>query len=235
MLPMKNVFLKFPFTFSQDLMLQDLSVCSGNNWNNHFNQRDYNGEWTSISLRSASGSENDIYSHPDAAYKNTELLEKCKYFIQIIDSFKCEKESIRLLSLAPKSIIKEHRDIQLGYAYGLFRIHIPIQTGEDVSFVVGGQNLPMKNGECCYADFNLPHSVENNGSDKRIHLVIDCKRNTWSDQLFKEAGYDFEYEKKLNGHDVETKKKMISELSKMGTETSRQLVEKLMKEIEDDE
>lgn len=230
---MKNNFLKLPFLFDTARLKHDLNLCAEFSWNNHFNKNDYSGNWTSISLRSASGLETDIYSHPNTKeYTNTPALEKCTYFQSIINSFECEKETIRLLSLSPNSSIKEHTDAQAGYEYDFFRIHVPITTNENVSFIVGGLEVPMKEGECWYANFNLPHSIKNNGSTNRVHLIIDCKRNEWSDKLFKETGYDFEYEKKLKDYDVETKKRMIEELSKMKTETASQLIEKLQKELE---
>ena len=30
-----------------------------------------------------------------------------------------------------------------------------------------------------------------------MHLVIDCERNEWSDKLFRQFGFDFEYEEKM--------------------------------------
>jgi hypothetical protein len=229
---MKNRFFKLPFLFDEVRLMHDLSLCLEFHWKNHFNQQDYHGRWTSISLRSASGSETDIYSHPGiTTYTDTPALEKCLYFQDIIRSFQCTKETIRLLSLAPQSTIREHTDIQMGYEYGVFRIHIPVQTDTDVSFIVDGSDIPMKKGECWYANFHLPHSVENKGTAERIHLVMDCQRNEWSDILFREAGYDFEYERQRKDYDRETKKKMIEELSRMNTAASEQLIEKLKKEL----
>ena len=54
----------------------------------------------------------------------------------------------------------------------------------------------MQAGSAWYANINLPHSVQNKGKNDRIHLVIDCLRNDWSDKLFASMGYDFDYEKK---------------------------------------
>ena len=42
----------------------------------------------------------------------------------------------------------------------------------------------MRSGEAWYTNINLPHGVENNGTTNRVHLVIDCIRNDWSDALF---------------------------------------------------
>ena len=89
----------------------------------------------------------------------------------------------------------------------------------------------MKTGECWYANFNLPHFVSNEGDDDRIHLVIDCLRNDWSDALFTSIGYDFE-EKNTNKYDRKTTLMMIEQLSLMGTEMAEKLIEELKLDIE---
>lgn len=224
-------FHKFDFIFKEDFLLHDFQFCVQQSWQQHYNQKDYSGKWTSISLRSISGMETDIFAHPNSLFKNTPTLEKCDYFKQIISQFECEKESIRLLNLAPNSLIKEHKDQSAGYEDGFFRLHIPIMTNENVVFTVNKKVLPMKVGECWYANFNLPHFVSNEGKTDRIHLVIDCKRNDWSDKLFKSIGYDFESENKPN-YDNETKLKMIEQLSFMKTEAAENLILQLKKELQ---
>jgi hypothetical protein len=37
----------------------------------------------------------------------------------------------------------------------------------------------MKEGECWYHNFNLPHRVANRGTADRVHLVLDCVLNDW--------------------------------------------------------
>src|SRR6218665_2198527 len=119
---MNNHFFKLPFLFETDLLLQDLETAAKSVWSDHFNQKDYDGKWTSISLRSATGNETDIYATPGiATYSDTPLLKQCAYFQSIINLFECEKESVRLLSLAPGSNIKTHRDNGLSYRFGEFR------------------------------------------------------------------------------------------------------------------
>ena len=135
-----------------------------------------------------------------------------------------------MLSLSPGSFIREHRDPDAGYSDGFFRIHIPIQTNPGVVFKLNGKQLIMQPGDCWYANFTLPHFVSNAGSEDRIHLVIDCIRNDWSDHLFREAGYDFEKEKEVYVSD-DTKRKMISELEHYQTETSRKLIADLKAQL----
>jgi Aspartyl/Asparaginyl beta-hydroxylase len=229
----KNRFFKLPICFDTARLVQDLATCIRQDWTNHYNQQDYTGEWTGIALRSATGNAVDIYSHPDTeGYADTALLSQCPYFQEIINQFACEKEAIRLLALMPDSHIKEHRDIGLSYAYGVFRLHIPIITDDLVSFKVDGTCLKMDAGDCWYANFDLPHSVAHNGTNRRIHLVLDCKRNAWSDALFAQAGYDFGEEKRVKSPSITVKQQMIQQFESMNTDTARQLIAQLTKEIE---
>ncbi|GAA4453616.1 hypothetical protein GCM10023189_18940 [Nibrella saemangeumensis] len=229
---MINSYFKLPVTFNEAALVQDLTTCLRIQWGLHFNQKDYVGRWTSIALRSASGREDDIYAHPTlTTYADTPLLDQCTYFRQVCDWFACEKESIRLMSLAPGSLIREHTDPGTGYRYGVFRLHIPIQTADAVQFRVAGADLPMQPGECWYADFHLPHSVHNAGPIERIHLVLDCQRNAWSDALFRQAGYDFDEEARQAAYSRDTKRLMIDELSRMESDSARQLVVQLQQEL----
>jgi hypothetical protein len=220
-----------PVKLSKEKLDADLETCLRENWKEHFNQRDYSGEWSVISLRSQTGNAQDIFAHDaEAPYQDTPLMEKCNYFREIVNAFQFEKESVRLLRLKPGSVIHSHRDVGLAYRFDCFRLHIPILTDAAVAFLVGGQDLPMQKGECWYADFDLPHSVKNDSAQERIHLVIDGKRNAWTDELFREAGYDFEFEKrKLRPeYDEATLNGMIEGLEKIGTETSRQMIAELL-------
>lgn len=221
---------KLPYTFDIESLKADLKLCQHTNWLVHFNQNDFTGHWSSFALRSISGSELDILATPNATFIDTQTLTKCLYFKQIADSFRCEKEAIRLLSLSPNSYIKEHKDNSSGYEDGFFRIHIPIQTNDKVSFTVNKKTLSMLEGECWYANFNRPHFVANEGENDRIHLVIDCIRNAWSDALFATLGYDFEEEKKSKLN-AQTKLMMIEQLSMMKTDTADNLIKQLRIEL----
>ncbi len=230
---MNNAFLKFPFHFSEAKLLKDLHLAKNYKFTAHYNQNDYSGQWTSISLRSQNGEMDTIFALPQQGnvFKNTKLLDECLYFKEIVDSFKCEKESIRLLNLKPGSVIKEHTDYSLGYEDGVFRIHIPITTNDKVQFFINSEEVKMLPSECWYGNFNLPHSVSNTGETERVHLVMDCLRNEWSDALFLKMGYDFALENAAPQYSLETKLQMIEQLKLMDTEVSRELIAKLEKEI----
>jgi hypothetical protein len=113
-----NTFFKLPLVFYPSKAAEDLQIYESMRWTSHFNAKDYSGEWDGIALRSASGAAADILSHPDSGgYRDTPLLGRCPYFAEILSLFDCEKESVRLLRLAPGARIKEHKDVHAGYQY----------------------------------------------------------------------------------------------------------------------
>ena len=229
--PSPNAFLRLPFEFDVELLQRDFDTClSSPDWARHVNTRDYSGEWTGIALRSNTGHASDIVARPSSdGYRDTPLLARCPYFRHVLQQFACEVESARLLRLAAGSRIKEHRDRNECYASGAFRLHVPIHTNPLVSFRVEGRVVPMKSGECWYADVDRPHDVANESASDRIHLVVDCCRNAWSDDVFRAAGYDF-VEESRRRIDEQTRRRMIEELRRMDTPVARQLIEQLTAE-----
>jgi quercetin dioxygenase-like cupin family protein len=218
-------YIQFSESYDVEKLCAELAGVLKEEWPLHFNTRDYNGDWRSISLRSISGQSNDIVAHPNSTYKNTPVLERMPYIQQILASWECEQEAVRLLSLAPGSVIKPHKDPGCGYSDGQFRIHIPIITNPGVHFTIEDEQLHLAAGECWYLDFSATHSIVNNGSTARVHLIIDGIRNSWTDQLFAAHGYA---EKK--GYDAATKAQMIAELERMDTDTARNLIASLKAE-----
>ena len=219
---------KLPVSFSIDKLHKDLVICENDLWTPHFNTNRYEGNWTSISLRSHSGLTTDILSFPDKEYRNTNLLDRCHYFKEIMDWFQCDKEAVRLLRLDPQSEIKEHVDNDTSYEDGFFRIHVPIITNSEVFFYVDKKRVPMEMGECWYANFQLPHSVENRSYKPRIHLTLDCVRNDWSDELFSKMGFDINLTTKQNNYTDEVKQQIIAELSLNPSETSAKIIADLL-------
>lgn len=215
---------RLSITFSIDKLQEELALCESELWTPHFNTGRYEGNWTSVSLRSQSGSISDITSFPNKEYKNTALLDRCNYFKEIMDWFQCEKEAVRLLRLGPNSEIKEHVDNDTSYEDGFFRIHVPIITNSEVYFYVDKKRIQMEMGECWYANFQLPHSVENKSTEPRIHLTIDCIRNEWSDKLFAEMGFDVSYAPKEIEYSDEIKQRIIEELSRNPSEINAKII-----------
>lgn len=221
---------KLPISFSIEKLQKELAICENDLWTPHFNTNRYEGNWTSVSLRSQSGLVNDITSFANTEHKNTQLLDRCSYFKEIMDWFECEKEAVRLLRLGPGSKIKEHVDNDTSYEDGFFRIHIPIITNDEVFFYVDKKRIPMKMGECWYANFQLPHSVENKSSEPRIHLTLDCIRNDWSDKLFEEMGFDIHTSTEKASYSDKVKQQIIDELSRNSSEVNTKIIADLLAE-----
>lgn len=172
---------KLPLAFDAAALKVDLEQIPPKTWIAHFNKGDYSGEWKGLALRSTTGRSNQLFTFAQepAAAVDTPALSLCPYFQKVLAAFKCHIHAARLLSLSPGSKILEHKDDFIGFAEEFIRIHVPIVTDTRVDFFVGGQRIDMSEGETWYADFGLPHSV-NNASDKdRVHLIIDCRINDW--------------------------------------------------------
>jgi aspartyl/asparaginyl beta-hydroxylase (cupin superfamily) len=138
-----------------------------------------------VPFRSVGGRADRIYPDPTAktAFADTPLLARCPYVQQVLAAFLCPQQAVRFMRLKAGSSIKEHRDYQLGYEDGEIRVHIPVVTNPEVEFVLNGVRINMKEGECWYLNFNLPHRVANRGTSDRIHLVVDCVVNDWLREL----------------------------------------------------
>lgn len=216
--------IKFDIAYDINKLEQELQIALNSDWVNHFNTKDYEGDWKSISLRSASGATSDIYSnYTDQPFKDTPLLEELPYIKSILADWKCEKETIRFLALYPGSEIKPHKDPGCSYHDGNFRLHIPILTNNEVDFIVENENHKLAPGTCWHMDFSKEHSVKNSGDTVRIHLVIDCLRNEWTDEIFKAHGYQ-DYEPKMS---IEEVKKVIAQLETHQTEVANNLIKQL--------
>jgi len=230
--PTVSKYIQFNQQYDVQLLRSELAIAMTLDWQEHFNKKDYDGSWQSISLQSASGREDDIRANYGVEnYRETALLKKLPYIKSILDSWHCPKESIRLLALHPGAEIKPHRDRGCNYENGVCRIHVPIQTNEGVQFKVGDELLVLKEGSSWYIDFDETHAIVNNGKTVRVHLVIDGLRNSWTDELFTAHGYDMAAEQKEQQMDRETTLRVIEELERLNTPISKQLIEDLKKTI----
>lgn len=221
--------IQFPFYFDVQKLQEDLHKVMTAKWVDHYNQNDYDGKWTSIALMSANGKSDNIYAFNFDSKEiiTTEALSSCLYFKEILNSFLFEKSAVRLLNLSIGAQIKPHIDHCLGYEDGFFRLHIPIITNPDVVFILDGKRLIMNEGECWYINANFTHSVANNGSADRIHLVIDGIRNEWSDRLFFENHNENQFQKPAPEPDERTKTLMIEQLKTMDTAAAKEIIRQL--------
>jgi hypothetical protein len=178
--------LKLPFSFDSERLRSELSLVQPDEWIPHQNKRHYDGQWSGAALRSIGGAKDNLV--PDAstidAFQATPLLGRCRYFQDVLATFRCPLQSVRLLRLHAGSSIAEHVDHALDFEDGEVRLHIPIVTNDAVRFYVDAARVIMAPGECWYTNVNLPHSVENGSTTDRIHLVLDCRVDSWLRDLF---------------------------------------------------
>lgn len=172
---------RLPLEFDPQLLQRDLSQIPTHEWVPHFNKPYYEGQWKALALRSTTGRTKQVYRSPVEMREalETPTLTRCQYFQRVLDSFACPVLAARLLSLGPGSRIREHEDHHIGPGYDQLRFHIPVITDPSVEFFINNQRLVMREGEAWYVDFSLPHRVENLSDRERVHLVIDCRMNSW--------------------------------------------------------
>ncbi|MFY0601939.1 MAG: aspartyl/asparaginyl beta-hydroxylase domain-containing protein [Cyclobacteriaceae bacterium] len=224
---------RLSFHFDQNKLLKELKLAK-QEWTLHFNTHYFGGEWSGIVLRAHNTSIEGIATgQGDASsYQDTPTLKKLHYIQEILDYFQCPITSVRLLKLTPGSVIKEHTDPDLVFWEGLVRLHIPIITNDQVRFIVDGEDLMMLPGECWFAEFCQPHSVENKGETDRIHLVIDLETNDWLKALFEKEGIVSANESKpdpIDSFSLEQKLEMIRSFKQMGTPDTLEMANEMIR------
>jgi mannose-6-phosphate isomerase-like protein (cupin superfamily) len=225
--------------FDVQQMQQEVNGLEANFWQSHYNEKHYEGNWTILPLRSLNGSiENNIAIHSGSLqtnmqYMDTTLLNDCPYLAWVLNSFRCEKMSVRLMNLSAGARIKEHTDYDMSLEEGEARFHIPVFTNNGVAFFIEEEQIPMQEGECWYLNLSLRHRVNNSGATNRIHLVIDCKVNNWVTGLIhnqadlKQACTEMPSKQSYSELD---KAKIIKQLRLMATTVSINLANKMENE-----
>jgi len=79
---------------------------------------------------------------------------------------------VLIVNLKAGGLIDEHTDEGL-YAQFYDRFHIPIFSEEGNEFTCGDETVHMKAGELWMFNHREPHSVVNNSTKDRIHLIFD--------------------------------------------------------------
>lgn len=228
-------YLQLPFFFDAGSLQQEVDALSAMQWLPHYQVKHYEGEWSAIPLRSIAGNVKDIIISPtdNRDYRDTVFLNNSPYIKEVLQNFKCPLQAVRLLKLNAGSIIKEHRDAELNFEKGEIRLHVPVYTHPDVEFILDKENMKLKEGECWYMNFNLPHALNNKSNINRVHLVIDALVNDWVKEIF--ASNDCPEKKEVEDvskiYDDETKKQMIMQFRQMNTEVTNKMADELEKQL----
>lgn len=133
------------------------------------------GDWTVVPLLAPSGdARRTDPGLPGEEYARTVNLDAMPRLSALISALPCEKMCARLLKLSPSASIKQHVDAFFGFSYGKVRLHVPLVTTPTALMVFGERSVHWSPGRLWYGDFSTPHTVLNNGTADRIHLVVDC-------------------------------------------------------------
>jgi Aspartyl/Asparaginyl beta-hydroxylase len=228
-------YLQLPFFFNAGSLQQEVNALSAMQWLPHYQVKHYEGEWSAIPLRSIAGKVDDIIISPtdNRDYRDTIFLENSPYLKQVLQTFQCPLQAVRLLKLNAGSIIKEHRDAELNFERGEIRLHIPVFTHTDLEFVLDKERMELKEGECWYMNFNLPHAINNKSNINRVHLVIDALVNDWVKEIFTNPACPVkkEIEDTSGIYDEATKKQMIMQFRQMNTAVTNKMADELEKEL----
>ncbi len=79
---------------------------------------------------------------------------------------------VMLARMAAGGVIHPHRD-ENPAAKWPHKVHVPLQTNEDVTFFVDGTAYHFAEGEAVEVNNMGVHAVENRGSTDRIHLIFE--------------------------------------------------------------
>lgn len=148
--------------------------------------------WVAIPLRNATGTETQEgleLSHSVPNQKmlpciNTPLLEQLPYIASILEDiaqrFEAEVGLVRISKVRCQRKIAPHKDGQIfDIDKGtIYRLHIPIITGENVIFDIENKRYHLEPGNLYFTNVSKTHSVVNNGSFDRVHIIIDVQANS---------------------------------------------------------
>lgn len=163
----------------------EVDALLGEAWLPHVNRRDYDGDWQVLPLRCQRA---HVDAHPilqgfsitaGDAWEDLPRLLPCTAIRSLLDGLECPLQSVRLMQLKAGASIKPHRDHGLCLQDGFARLHVPIRTHPDVSFIVAQRSIPMQAGELWYINADEVHEVYNRSPEDRTHLVIDCIATPW--------------------------------------------------------
>jgi hypothetical protein len=183
--------VKLPFQFDAEKMLAEFEALK-------LNQFEY---YNVIPLRAPAHTVDTSLPFPPPAddyadgswcdWLDTDYLEESPYLQSVIDTFKANTKVtlVRLLRLAPNSVVQQHTDPTLGLEIhsSVIRLTIPILNKEGIQFFLNDSEVPMQPGECWYLRLTDPHRVINNGTDERVNLTSDMSPNDWIRSIIKES------------------------------------------------
>lgn len=160
-------FVQLPLVFDAEAMAAEIAALGEDSWLPHpagYPGNDY------LPLVSGGGVTNG--ESPTGPMAPTDLLKRCPYTMQVLESFGAVWGRSRLMRLEGNAEVTPHSD--LGYYWrDRLRVHVPVVTFPEVRFRCGPADINMAAGEAWVFDTWAPHMVTNPTGRSRIHLVAD--------------------------------------------------------------
>jgi hypothetical protein len=144
-------------------------------WSENYSKY-HSGGWKTAALFNATGKskENDL---EDCSPVPTDLAKRLPAVRQFIEGLDLQLMWARVLNLGPSACLWEHTDYgapKLTRAPRL-RLHVPLQTQPEAVIVLPAHVVHMKQGFVWKLSPDAArHGACNDGSEDRIHLIIDC-------------------------------------------------------------
>lgn len=172
--------LQLPIRFDAEALAAEVRALPGSAWDPH--PTGFVGN-EAVRLVTPHGELTDAIEGPMAP---TDHLRRCPYIMSVMAELGGVWGRSRLMALAPGAEVPAHVDTHYYWRTHL-RIHIPVVTNPGVVFTCGDSNVHMAAGECWVFDSFRWHDVQNKGSERRIHLVLDTVGGEWISDLLEAA------------------------------------------------
>ncbi len=160
-------FLQLPILFDAERLAREVAALEPGAWRPH--PQGYPGN-DALALITTNG--DPLSDARDGAMGPTPHLLACPYLMQVLDALGATWGRSRLMRLSGDAEVTPHVDTDY-YWRDHMRVHVPIVTQPTVRFRCGGEEVNMAAGECWVFDTWSLHSVHNDATRARIHLVAD--------------------------------------------------------------
>lgn len=143
--------------------------------------------WDGVAIYSVSGDTHDLRCADRLPVHRTPAGEKTPYICEeLLPQFRSPWLRVLFYRLRAGTKIGRHQDLgENRLTNGIIRIHVPVITNDKVLMYVADRPYHFGLGTAWYFDATSFHSVENNGDQDRIHLVVDVKMSPELETLLK--------------------------------------------------
>lgn len=160
-------FLQLPILFDAARLAQEVAAIPESAWRPH--PQGYPGNDALTLITTDGDPDSDARA---GAMGPTPHLLACPYLMEVLETLGATWGRSRLMRLSGDAEVTPHVDTDY-YWRDHMRVHVPIVTQPTVRFDCGDEQVHMAAGECWIFDTWSLHSVHNDASRARIHLVAD--------------------------------------------------------------